>query len=169
MRPLLLVDGYNVIGAWREARDKGYSMDESRDRLLHLLEDYAGYTDEEVVLVFDGYRSDRKTRHITSKAGASVVFTKQGETADQYIERRVHECPRYRAVRVATNDALEQSQILAGGATRVTAGELLRMLTEWRAGETKRLEATKLLKSNPLAARLSDEQLAILERLRRGT
>lgn len=55
MKPLLIVDGYNVIGAWSEAEKKGWSLDESRDRLMRQLEDYAGFSGEEILLVFDGY------------------------------------------------------------------------------------------------------------------
>ncbi|MCL2866629.1 MAG: NYN domain-containing protein [Clostridia bacterium] len=168
MKPLLLVDGYNVIGAWPEAREKGYALDESRDRLFHLLQDYAGYSGEEVVLVFDGHKSERRTRHVDGHPGASVVYTRQGETADSYIERQVYLCPKYRQVRVATNDALEQSQSLAKGATRVTAGELLRSLKEIRQGESRRYVQAGMAKKNPIASRLTAQQRDILERLRRG-
>lgn len=61
MKPLLIVDGYNVIGAWSEAEKKGWSLDESRDRLMRQLEDYAGFSGEEILLVFDGYQSERTT------------------------------------------------------------------------------------------------------------
>ena len=57
MKPLLIVDGYNVIGAWKDAEKHGWSLDECRDRLIHLLQDYAGYTGQEVLLVFDGYKA----------------------------------------------------------------------------------------------------------------
>lgn len=168
MKPLLLVDGYNVIGAWREAKEKGYTLDESRDRLFHLLQDYAGYTGEEVVLVFDGHHSDRKTRSLDKRPGAAMVFTKQGETADSFIERQVHLCPKYRVVRVATNDALEQSQVLGSGAVRLTVNELMKALYDVRRREEEKRETAMLLKTNPLSLRLTGEQRDILEKMRRG-
>ena len=58
MKPLLVVDGYNVIGAWSDVSKKGWSIDEARDQLIHVLQDFSGYADEEVVVVFDGWQSD---------------------------------------------------------------------------------------------------------------
>lgn len=168
MKPLLLVDGYNIIGAWHEAKVKGYSLDESRDRLFHLLEDYAGYTGEEVIVVFDGHHTHSKTRTQHSYQNATIVFTKQGETADSFIERQVALAPRYRQVRVATNDSSEQSQIFSGGATRLTAGELLLTLNETRTKERTKRENEMLLQRNPLARHLTREQCDILESMRRG-
>ena len=168
MKPLLLVDGYNIIGAWREAKKAAYSIDESRDRLFALLQDYAGYTGEEVVLVFDGHHSARKTRSVDKLKHASVVFTKQGETADSYIERQVHLAPKYRLVRVATNDGLEQSQILGNGATRMTANELIIALNDLRSKEREKRETALLTQRNPLSAHLTHEQLETLEQLRRS-
>ena len=129
MKPLLVVDGYNVIGAWTEAEKQGWPLDACRDKLLHLLQDLSGYTGERVVLVFDGYQSDRKFRTEEVHAGVTLVFTKHGETADSYIERYVAQLPKYQVVRVATSDGLEQSQILS---TRLTARELLREARETR-------------------------------------
>ncbi|MBQ7304622.1 MAG: NYN domain-containing protein [Clostridia bacterium] len=116
MKPLLIVDGYNVIGAWREAEKHQWTLDESRDRLMHQLEDYSGYAGEDVVLVFDGYQSDRKIRTEEQYGSLTLVFTCHGETADSYIERLVAQTPKYRTVRVATSDGLEQSQVLSTGA-----------------------------------------------------
>lgn len=168
MKPLLMVDGYNVIGAWREAKEKRYSLDESRDRLFHLLQDYAGFTGEAVVLVFDGHHSERKLRSSETYKDATVIYTKQGETADSYIERSVSLEPKYRIIRVATNDGLEQSQILSTGATRLTAGELLRELTQIRKREAEKREVAKSLQRTPLAQHLTDEQRDVLEKMRRG-
>ena len=93
MKALLIVDGYNVIGAWKEAEKHAWSMDESRDRLRHLLMDYSGYTGEEVVLVFDGYQSDKRLTTEEKHGDLLLVFTKHGETADSYIERKVSQKP----------------------------------------------------------------------------
>ena len=121
MKPLLVVDGYNIIGAWKEAEKQGWSLESCRDNLLRLLQDLSGYTGEDVVLVFDGYQSDRRLRTEEVHAGVTVVFTKHGETADSYIERLVAQVPKYRAVRVATSDGPEQIIILGHGALRLSA------------------------------------------------
>ena len=75
MKALLIVDGYNVIGAWPEAMKNGWSVEESRDRLLHALQDYGGYTDEEIVLVFDGYQSDRRVRTEERFGPVTLIYT----------------------------------------------------------------------------------------------
>lgn len=169
MKPLLIVDGYNVIGAWKEAERHGWTMDSCRDRLLHQLQDHSGYSGEEVVLVFDGYQSDRRVRTEEIYGGVTQVFTMHGETADSYIERLVALTPRYRLVRVATSDGLEQSQVLSTGAIRLTARELLIELREARQkGLNAHAAQTMGVRKRSIASRLSEDTLAELERMRRG-
>lgn len=168
MKPLLIVDGYNVIGAWREAEKSNWSLDESRDRLMHQLQDYSGYAGEEIVLVFDGYQSDRKLRTEEAFGSLTLVFTCHGETADSYIERLVAQTPKYRTVRVATSDGLEQSQVLATGATRMTSRELLRELKQLRTAGMESHRHQSLGRKQSLAARLPEDTLEQLEKLRRG-
>lgn len=168
MKPLLIVDGYNVIGAWAEAERRQWSLDECRDRLMRQLEDYGGYSGEEVVLVFDGYQSDRKFRTEEAHGLLTLVFTRHGETADSYIERLVAQTPKYRAVRVATSDGLEQSQVLSTGATRMTSRELLRELKQLRTVGLEAHHHQSLGKKDSLAARLPEDTRLRLEKLRRG-
>ena len=167
MKPLLIVDGYNVIGAWPDAEKNHWSFEESRDRLCHLLQDYAGYTGDEVVLVFDGYQSDRRLRTEEQAGPVKVVYTKHAETADSYIERLVAETPRYRQVCVATSDGLEQSQILSTGATRMTSRELLRELRQTRAAGLRTVSSRGLQAGRRLSDQLPPALMAELERLRR--
>lgn len=168
MRPLLIVDGYNVIGAWREAEKERWSIDECRDRLLRLLEDYSGYSGEDVVLVFDGYQSDRKTRTEEQFGNLTLVYTRHGETADSYIERLVAQTPKYRAVRVATSDGLEQSQVLSTGAIRLTSRELLRELRHLRQRGMEQHRTVSAAPKASLASRLPQDTLNALEAMRRG-
>ena len=169
MKPLLIVDGYNIIGAWKEASRAGWSIDACRDKLLHQLQDHSGYSGEEVVLVFDGYQSDRRVRTEELFGGVTQVFTMHGETADSYIERLVATTPGYRVVRVATSDGLEQSQVLSTGATRLTARELLIELKDARSKGLSAHEAQVMgKKKRSIAGRLSEDMLAELERMRRG-
>lgn len=166
MKPLLIVDGYNVIGAWGVPEKMGLSMDESRDRLLQLLRDYAGYSGEEIELVFDGYLSDRRTRSVDEFGHVRVVYTMHAETADSYIERLVAKTPKYRQVRVATSDGLEQSQILSTGATRMTSRELLRELQQMRSAGYSAQTQSQFQRRN-LEDRLPPETRKALEKLRR--
>jgi uncharacterized protein len=167
MNPLLFVDGYNVIGAWREMQRNPIPIGEARDRLIALLEDYAGYTAQDVVLVFDGHLGDRALASVEERHLLTVVFTRHGQTADQYIERACSQTPSYREVRVATSDHLEQTMILGRGATRLSSRELWQELAAQRSQLHSRHVATPAPATTPLLSGLSDEQKLELERIRR--
>ncbi len=127
MKKYLLVDGYNVINAWSELKKLGIDhLQEARDRLIELLVEYKSFTGENVILVFDahlvkGTQIKEQTLH-----GLEVVFTKEHQTADSYIEKKVEELVKNRryTVRVATSDWAEQQAVLGSGATRISAREL---------------------------------------------
>ena len=167
MKPLLLVDGYNIIGAWPEANRENWPLDECRDRLIHLLQDYAGYTGQEVCVVFDGYKADRPLRSVEARADFTVVYTRHGETADHYIERQCQQLPKYREARVATSDSIEQTLILGRGATRLSARELWRELNSERSAGRGRHQSPTAQQRTTLSAALTDEQYALLDALRR--
>ena len=97
-----------------------------------------------------------------------MVFTRHGETADSYIERLVAQTPKYRQVRVATSDGLEQSQVLSTGAVRMTSRELLRELRQQRAQGREAHHTQSLGRRHSLAGRLPEDTLKCLEKLRRG-
>jgi len=167
MKPLLYVDGYNIIGAWPEANRENWPLDDCRDRLIHLLQDYAGYTGQEVCLVFDGYKADRPLRSVEERDCLTVVDTRHGETADHYIERMCQQLPKYREARVATSDSIEQTIILGRGATRMSARELWRELNQERAAGRGRHQSPSAQQRTSLSAALSEEQYALLDKLRR--
>lgn len=167
MKPLLVVDGYNVIGAWEQAAQKRWPIEESRERLAARIEEYSVYHGYEAVLVFDGTRSERRVRSEETVGEVRVVYTRHGETADQFIERLCDIQPRFREVRVATNDSVEQTIIFGRGATRVTARELLREMAQSQAVQRAQLDKPSL-KRNPLLKQLSPEMQETLERMRRG-
>lgn len=168
MRPLLIVDGYNVIGAWKDVIKHAWTMDEARDRLMHHLMDYSGYTGEEVVLVFDGYKSDRAVETEEKHGLVTLVFTRHGETADSYIERLVVQTPKYRTVRVATSDGHEQSMVLGAGGIRLTSRELLREMRQSRAAGFASQTVGVSISRNQLSDGLPRDVKDALERLRRG-
>ena len=167
MKPLLVVDGYNIIGAWELAAKKGWSFEECREQLMRRLEEYTAYHGCETVLVFDGTRSERLVRSEDRLGDVGIVYTRHAETADQYIERLCDTQPRHREVRVATNDSVEQTVILGRGASRVTARELLREMAQAHAIQRSQI-GKEPIKRNPLMARLPAEQQEKLERMRRG-
>ncbi len=167
MTSLLVVDGYNVIGAWELAAQKGWTFEECRERLLVRLEEYAAYHGYQAVLVFDGTKSERRVRSMEQVGNVQVVYTRHGETADQYIERLCDEQPRHREVRVVTNDAVEQLVVLGRGAARMPARELLREMAQAHAAQRAQI-AQPGIKRNMLISRLPQEQRDALEKMRRG-
>lgn len=168
MKPLLVVDGYNVIGAWELAAKKGWSFEECREQLTVRLEEYAAFHGCEVILVFDGTRSERLLRSHETRGAVEVVFTRHGEIADQYIERLCDGQPRYREVRVATSDNVEQTVILGRGATRLPSRELLREMAQAHAAQRDQISRMPAAKSNMLISRLPKPQRDALEKMRRG-
>jgi len=167
MKPLLIVDGYNVIGAWELAARKRWAFEECRERLTVRLEEYAAYHGCETWLVFDGTKSERRVRSMETRGAVRVVYTRHGETADQYIERLCDEQPRHREVRVATNDSVEQLVILGRGAARVPARELLREMEQAQDAQRARI-GPPAVKRDLLIHRLPKEQAEALEKMRRG-
>lgn len=168
MKPLLVVDGYNVIGAWELAAKKGWSFEECREQLTVRLEEYAAFHGCEVILVFDGTRSERLLRSHETRGAVEVVFTRHGEIADQYIERLCGQQPRWREVRVATSDNVEQTVILGRGATRLPSRELLREMAQAHAAQRDQISRLPAAKSNMLISRLPKPQRDALEKMRRG-
>ena len=168
MKPLLVVDGYNVIGAWELAAKKGWSFEECREQLTVRLEEYAAFHGCEVILVFDGTRSERLLRSHETRGAVEIVFTRHGEIADQYIERLCDGQPRYREVRVATSDNVEQTVILGRGATRLPSRELLREMAQAHAAQRDQISRLTAAKSNMLISRLPKPQRDALEKMRRG-
>jgi len=122
----LLVDGYNIIFAWDELKQYAAGdLSHARDRLLEILQNYQGYKRCEVILVFDAYKLKGHGREIEQQGNISVVYTKEAETADSYIERVSKQLLKKHRVRVATSDGLEQLIILGNGAMRISAREFL--------------------------------------------
>lgn len=167
MKPLLIVDGYNVIGAWALVEQKAWSLEESRRQLQLRLEEYAAFLGSEAVLVFDGTKSERLVRSREMEGDVQVIFTRHGETADQYIERLCDLQPRHREVRVVTNDSTEQMVVLGRGAARMAVRELLHEMGQARARQRAQLEKPPV-KRDLLIGRLPKNQQAILEKMRRG-
>lgn len=120
----LLVDGYNVIFAWDSLKELAKdNVDGARNTLINILCNYQGYKKCEVILVFDAYKVKGNTGDVEKIDNINVVYTKEAETADMYIEKVSHKLAKNNKVRVVTSDALEQLIILEGGALRVSSKE----------------------------------------------
>ena len=118
----LLVDGYNIIFAWEELAELARTdLDAARHRLIQILCNYQGYRRCELILVFDAYKVKGNPGNIERHHGIHVVYTKEAETADMYIEKVTHTLAKEHRVRAATSDGLEQIIILGHGAVRVPA------------------------------------------------
>lgn len=122
----LLVDGYNIIFAWDELKELAKTnIEGARGRLMDILSNYQGYKKCHLILVFDAYRVEGGVGSTMKYHNIYVVFTKEAETADQYIEKTVREIGKKYHVTVATSDALEQVIIMGAGAARMSAAGLL--------------------------------------------
>lgn len=131
-RERVIVDGYNVIFAWDELRalaDSGH-IDAARERLMDALSNYAAFTRREVVVVFDGYRVPGGQGEKFDRSGLHVVFTRQSETADAYMEKLADEIGKNESVRVVTSDALIQLTALRAGVLRMSAREFRQELAQ---------------------------------------
>ena len=132
----LLVDGYNIIFAWEELKAVAQdNLDAARQMLMDLLSNYQGFRKCEVILVFDAYKVPGSTREVSHYHNIHVVYTKEAETADAYIEKATFELSKQRRrVRVATSDGAEQLIILGHGALRLSAS-IFRQEVEQTAGQ----------------------------------
>ena len=118
----LLVDGYNVIFAWDELKKiAAENLDAARRRLMDILCNYAGYRKCVPILVFDAYRVKGAGREQETWHNLHVIYTREAETADMFIERATHELAKNHRVRVVSSDGAEQIIILGNGALRVSA------------------------------------------------
>ena len=121
----LLVDGYNIIFAWEElSKIASENLDAARSELINMMCSYQGCTGYEIIVVFDAYKVKGRHRDIEKYLNINIVYTKESETADSYIERVSHELSKKHRVFVATSDGIEQMIILGNGAMRMSASEL---------------------------------------------
>lgn len=146
----LLVDGYNLIFAWDELKKLAAdNLEGARQALADLLCNYRGFHDCQVILVFDAYKVPHGTGEVSRYHNIYIVYTREAETADMYIEKTTYQMAKQRRVRVVTSDGAEQLIILGHGALRVSArsfreevertnGEIRRILEENRLKNTRR-------------------------------
>lgn len=169
---LLIVDGYNVLGAWPEL-SRGKKLDDARDALIDRLHDYAGYSGQQIVLVFDAWQSDRLQRTVEKNGPLTVVFTQKNETADHYIERLCDEnaaCVEAGRLelRVATSDGTEQTVVFGRGAVRISSRELIYEMRETKQSGARYAQPVLRAGRSTVMDRLPEDVRRQLEKLRRG-
>lgn len=165
----LLVDGYNIIFAWEDLKElAAVNIDGAREKLMDILCNYQGFKKSTLILVFDAYKVKGNPGSVETYHNIHVVYTKEAETADQYIEKTVHEIGRKYRVTVATSDQLEQVIILGQGGQRMSARELLEDVIEvsHQIRETARQKSSS--EKNYLLDHLDEETAARMERIRLG-
>lgn len=163
----LLVDGYNIIFAWPELKALAdVNLDGARAKLQDILCNYQGYKRCQVILVFDGYKVKGNPGEVTQYHNIHVIFTKEAETADQYIEKVTQQIGRRYQVAVATSDKLEQVIILGKGAMRLSARDLFKEISETNDEiHVRHLQAIPS-KKNRLFDNVDPQLFAYLEQLR---
>ncbi|MDF2925308.1 MAG: hypothetical protein K0R57_4222 [Paenibacillaceae bacterium] len=169
MKEYLVVDGYNIIGAWPElAKLKDVELEQARDRLIDILAEYQAYSGMKVHLVFDAHQvPGLGGKYEQSKL--EILYTKEKETADELIERlTLSLIGRRRHVYVATSDMAEQSVIFGHGAFRLPARELLVKVRQAKKDVQERIEVKESFKKNSIDGSLSEDMKQLFEKWRRG-
>lgn len=150
--PCLIVDGYNMIFSWPDLKETAQaSIDAARSALISMLANYHGYQRGELIVVFDAYRTEAAKEHIVKDHTIYVVYTKQAQTADAYIEKTTHALSSDYEITVATSDREEQNVILAQGAMRMSANELYQKLQLQHRSAAKRMLQEPQFRNHALA------------------
>lgn len=165
----LLVDGYNIIFAWKELKEiADDSLDLARDKLINILKNYRGTKNCNIIVVFDAYMVKGNKGSFDKDDNIFVVYTKEAETADNYIEKTATSLMGKYKVRVATSDYLEQVIIIGRGAVRMSANELKVEIEGAQKKVREQMFAIKPVKNNMLMDNLDPAAAQWLENLRRG-
>lgn len=161
----LFVDGYNIINSWNNLiKLKNVSLEDARDELINIMIEFSHVTKEEIILVFDAYQVKKSAGKVYNEDGIKVVFTKEFETADHFIEKELDYIGRFTGVRVATSDNVEQQIILSRGGTRISARELEAEVLSQKIRTEKTLQKLK----EERVYSLDEKSLDALENLKKS-
>ena len=166
----IFVDGYNVINSWPDLKQKkDVSFEGARQSLIDKLHNYGVFKECRILIVFDAHKvpgSVEKKEEINNNI--SVVFTKDGETADSYIERHVNEIGRKHEVVVVTSDNLEQQTIFQRGAVRMSSIEFYNEILKVEKIINKKADRIKINHRNIISDNINEDVVKKLEEMRRG-
>lgn len=168
MKNILLVDGYNMIGAWKELRSlRDTNFEDARKRLIELMAEYKAAMGWRVIIVFDAHLVPGVEQSYLEN-GVEIIYTRKNETADERIEKMTHELKaRHVQIYVATSDMAEQSVIFGNGALRKSARELeidMGIISHKISQDVKRKQDSK----PPSRIELKPDVALIFEKWRRG-
>jgi predicted RNA-binding protein with PIN domain len=169
MEEFLIVDGYNIIGAWLELQKlKDTDLEAARDKLIHTLSEYQSFSGMKVYLVFDAYKvPGLGKKYLQSRL--RVLYTKEKETADELIERLVTRLMgRRKQIYVATSDMIEQHVIFGKGALRLPAGELLVKIQQSQKELRMKIREETPSSRNTFDNNLKKDVKDLFEKWRRG-
>ncbi len=169
MKEYLILDGYNVINAWPELKLlMNDSLEVARNELVEKMAEYSAFKGVKVIIVFDAYLVKRNVGNNEKLKGIDVIFTKEKETADSYIERIIVDLSKDKRniVSVVTNDWVEQQMVLGGGATRISVREMVLEFDQIKSKITKKIQAPKIQKET-LFDRVDKSTLEKLQKFRR--
>jgi len=167
VKEYLFVDGYNIINNWDDLRELSkVSLEVARNELIEIMSEYQTYTGIKTTIVFDAHLVKGSIEKKEVIKGVDVVYTKEKESADHYIERTLDEIGRTKIVRVATSDWVEQQVVLGRGGTRISARELkLEILSHKKSYRRKNSEKNET--NDLLIGRLDKKTLEKLEKWRK--
>lgn len=165
----LLVDGYNIIFSWEELNELAKeNIHAACDKLMDILSNYQGYRKCTLILVFDAYKVEGHVEEIVTYHNIYVVYTKEAETADQYIEKTVHRIGRQYQVTVATSDGLEQVIIMGQGAHRISARGLKKEIEDTEKTAREEWHQRRQSSKTYLFDHMSEEMQEQMEKIRLG-
>lgn len=158
--PFLVIDGYNVIFAWEELKQLAkINLDSAREAFLDILGNYQGYKKMGMVVVFDGYKVAGSPGSKQDYGQIKVVYTKEAETADRFIEKTIYEMGRKYDVAVVTSDRPVQMAAVGDGARRISAREFYQEVISTSEEIRQKLKGQKLAKNQPFAEVFSKERI----------
>lgn len=164
----LFVDGYNIINAWSNLKSlNNVSLEVAREELIEIMSEYQAYTGITVSIVFDAHLQKGSIEKKEVIKGVTVVYTKEKETADRYIEKTLDSIGKRKLIRVATSDWVEQQIVLGRGGTRISAREL-KIEVESVKKQIKRKNADKNQTNDMIMGRLDPEIVKKLEKWRKN-
>lgn len=162
----LFIDGYNIVNQWSYFKEISKNIDESRSKLIELLIEYQAYRGIKVIVVFDAHMVKGNLEKREKVEGLEVVYTKEHETADSYIEKQLDKIGRYERVQVATSDNSIQQIVLARGGTRISAHEMIVELQNTKKDIRAKTDITRQKGTN-IDQIIDSETLNKLEKIRR--
>jgi len=163
----LFIDGYNIVNQWSYFIEVSKNIENSRNKLIELLIEYQAYRGINVIVVFDAHMVKGSLEKMEKVAGIEVVYTKEHETADSYIEKKLDKIGRYERVQVATSDNYIQQIVLARGGTRISAHEMIVELQNTKKDIRARTDMPRQKGTN-IDQIIDSETLNKLEKIRRG-